>query len=101
MPFTGPIPLPIRRARALTCALLPRMTPPLSQYRNRTSWRPRSSAVLTMSSGVMDGSPAGASSLRRGHLLGHDLGAEGELATLDRDHRDALLRDVGVRGEGD
>ena len=54
MPFTSPIPLAIRRSSALMCVLLPRITPPLSQYRNRTSWRPRSSAVLTMSSGVID-----------------------------------------------
>jgi hypothetical protein len=31
MPFTRPIPLAIRRARAFTWVLLPRMTPPLSQ----------------------------------------------------------------------
>src|SRR6185503_9308789 len=99
MPFTSPIPLVIRRASPLMCVLLPRITPPLSQYRNRTSWRPRSSAVLTISSAFI---AAGlARPLRRRDLLGHDLRAEGELAALHGDDGHALLRDVRAGREGD
>src|SRR5690349_16034148 len=97
MPFTSPIPLVIRRPRAPTWVLLPRITPPLSQYRKRTSWTPRSFASLTICSGVIDM----LGSLRRGHLLRHHLGPERELAVLDGDDGHALLRDMGVRREGD
>src|SRR6185437_5731420 len=98
MPFTSPIPLCIRRASAPTWVLLPRMTPPLSQYRKRTSWTPRSFASLTIWSGVTGGSVR---RLRRGHLLRDHLGPEGEGTVLDRDDRDALLRHVRARREGD
>src|SRR3954468_278218 len=98
MPFTSPIPLVIRRASCPTWVLLPRITPPLSQYRKRTSWRPCSSACLTISSGVIDWSPP---VLRGGDLLGHDLGAERELAALDRDHRHAFLGHMGIGRERD
>src|SRR5919197_1309805 len=92
MPFTSPIPLEIRRASWLTWVLLPRITPPLSQYRKRTSWSPSSFAWATICSGVM-GVPrcgkrgvtirgGGLAWLGRGDLLGHDLGAERELAAL-------------------
>src|SRR6476619_6414487 len=99
MPFTSPMPLVIRRRSSLTCVLLPRMTPPLSQYRNRTSWRPRSSAVLTISSGFI--AMGLACSLRGRHLLGHDLRAERELAALHGDDRHALLRDMRACRERD
>ena len=48
-----PMPLVIRRPSPLMCVLLPRITPPLSQYRKRTSWRPAASAWATISSGVI------------------------------------------------
>src|SRR3954470_4135865 len=98
MPLTSPMPLSIRRASCPTWVLLPRITPPLSQYRKRTSWRPCSLACRMISSGVIEPSLA---VLRGRHLLRDDLGPEGELATLDRDHGDALLRDVRGRREGD
>src|SRR5215210_8288662 len=41
------------------------------------------------------------SSLRRRNLLWHHLGAKGELAALDVDDRDPLLRDVGIGAERD
>ena len=58
MPLTRPIPLWIRRASDETWVLLPRTTPPLSQYRKRTSCRPWASAWATISSGVI-GMPRG------------------------------------------
>src|SRR6266446_2838484 len=99
MPFTSPIPDVIRRLSALMCVLLPRITPPLSQYRNRTSWRPCASAVLTISSGVI--AMGLGPSLRRRDLVGHDLRAERELAALHGDDRHALLWDVRAGREGD
>src|SRR3954471_20618907 len=103
MPFTSPMPLCIRRARAPMWVLLPRMTPPLSQYRNRTSWSPRSWAVATISSGVIGVPRAGDAEGRRsgrepgaggrdepngglgvgvGDLLRDDLAGIGQLAAL-------------------
>src|SRR6186997_1832604 len=99
MPFTSPIPLCIRRASAPTWVLLPRMTPPLSQYRKRTSWTPRSFASLTICSGVMGVSRS--RWLRRRHLLRDHFGPEGEGTVLDGDDRHALLRYMGVRRERD
>src|SRR6188472_433654 len=99
MPFTSPIPLCIRRASAPMWVLLPRMTPPLSQYRKRTSWTPRSFASLTICSGVMGVSRS--RWLRRRHLLRDHFGPEGEGTVLDGDDRHALLRDMGVRRERD
>src|SRR5207244_2242258 len=99
MPFTSPIPDAIRRPSALMCALLPRITPPLSQYRNRTSWRPCSLAILTISSGIIAMGPE--RSLRGRDLFGNDLRAKGELATLHGDDRHALLGHVRPGREGD
>ena len=124
IPLTRPMPLCIRRASWPTWVLLPRMTPPLSQYRKRTSWSPLLLGLgddligchrrASMLCGV-DGEPPVPGTDARGpavgslarsrygrrHLHGDDLATEGELAALDVDDGHALLRDVASRREGD
>src|SRR4051794_16686646 len=105
IPLTSPMPLSMRRASDETCVLLPRITPPLSQYRKRTSWRPRASAWATISSGVIgDASLTGVRRggvLRGGHLLRDDLATERQRAVLDVDDGDALLGHMAVGRERD